>query len=151
MHLADDLRGTIVHNPRSNMNNAVGYARPGRRPNPVVLGTDGIGADMLDEFRLAYVRQREDDVTASPRSRGRGSATAGTSSPQRGRSVRVVLRDDGSVAPRVHDRRARARSRVDGESCWRDGAPTRVDAAEIRARAAEQARRLFSRLLMTMR
>ena len=36
------------------------------RPNPVVLGTDGIGADMLEEFRLAYVRLREDDVTATP-------------------------------------------------------------------------------------
>ena len=58
--------GTIAHNPRSNMNNAVGYARPARFANPVVLGTDGIGADMLEEFRLAYARLREDDVTATP-------------------------------------------------------------------------------------
>ena len=50
-----DLPGTIAHNPRSNMNNAVGYAGPRRDSNPVVLGTDGIGADMLDEFRLAFV------------------------------------------------------------------------------------------------
>src|SRR6266508_328392 len=41
------LPGTIAHNPRSNMNNGVGYGRPARRPNDVVLGTDGIGADML--------------------------------------------------------------------------------------------------------
>ena len=61
-----DLPGTIAHNPRSNMNNHVGYARPAARPNPVVLGTDGIGADMLEEFRLAYVAHRADDVTASP-------------------------------------------------------------------------------------
>ncbi len=61
-----DLPGTIAHNPRSNMNNAVGYARPAGRPNPIVLGTDGIGADMLEEMRLAYVAQRADDVTASP-------------------------------------------------------------------------------------
>ena len=40
-------------------------ARP-TRPNPVVLGTDGIGADMLEEFRLAYVALRADDVTATP-------------------------------------------------------------------------------------
>ena len=32
----------------------------------VVLGTDGIGADMLEEARLAYMRLREHDVTASP-------------------------------------------------------------------------------------
>ena len=61
-----DLPGTIAHNPRSNMNNAVGYARPARRPNDVVLGTDGIGADMLEEFRLAYVAHRADDVLAVP-------------------------------------------------------------------------------------
>ena len=68
VHLDDDhgLAGTVVHNPRSNMNNSVGYARPARFANSVALGTDGIGADMLDEFRLAYVRHREDDVTASP-------------------------------------------------------------------------------------
>ena len=61
-----DLPGTIAHNPRSNMNNGVGYARPARRPNAVVLGTDGIGADMLEEVRLAYVAHRADDVTATP-------------------------------------------------------------------------------------
>jgi cytosine/adenosine deaminase-related metal-dependent hydrolase len=34
VHLPDDhgLRGTIVHNPRSNMNNSVGYARPTASP-----------------------------------------------------------------------------------------------------------------------
>ena len=47
------------------MSNGVGYARPAARPNPMVLGTDGIGADMLEEARLAYARLREDDVEAS--------------------------------------------------------------------------------------
>ena len=61
-----DLPGIIAHNPRSNMNNSVGYARPARFTNPVVLGTDGIGADMLEEFRLAYARLREDDMLATP-------------------------------------------------------------------------------------
>ena len=60
------LPGTIAHNPRSNMNNAVGYGRPARRGNDIVLGTDGIGADMLEEFRLAYVAHRADDVQAVP-------------------------------------------------------------------------------------
>jgi hypothetical protein len=35
---------------------------------------------------------------------------------------------------------------VDGRVVLRDGAPTLVDAAEVRARAAEQAHRLFERL-----
>ena len=60
------LPGTIAHNPRSNMNNGVGYARPARWGNDVVLGTDGIGADMLEEYRLAYVAHRADDVLAVP-------------------------------------------------------------------------------------
>ena len=66
VHLDRPLQGTVAHNPRSNMNNAVGYARPARLANTVVLGTDGIGGDMLEEFRIAYVRHREDDVTATP-------------------------------------------------------------------------------------
>ncbi|MFV2039096.1 MAG: amidohydrolase family protein, partial [Acidimicrobiales bacterium] len=68
VHLPDNhgLSGTIVHNPRSNMNNAVGYARPTRFSNRVALGTDGIGADMLDEFRIGYVRLREQNVEESP-------------------------------------------------------------------------------------
>ncbi len=61
------LPGTIAHNPRSNMNNAVGYAQPARRRNPVVLGTDGIGADMLEEFRARLC----------PPARGRHHADAG--------------------------------------------------------------------------
>jgi hypothetical protein len=35
---------------------------------------------------------------------------------------------------------------VDGEVLLADGRPTRVDADEIRAKAAEQAARLFARL-----
>ncbi|MDG2232781.1 MAG: amidohydrolase family protein, partial [Ilumatobacter sp.] len=68
VHLPTDhgLRGTIVHNPRSNMNNSVGYADPARFSNRVALGTDGIGADMLAEFQLAYVKQRDQDVSATP-------------------------------------------------------------------------------------
>jgi len=61
-----DLRGTILHNPMSNLNNAVGYAEPARFVNPVALGTDGIGGNVVEAFRLAYVLQRSVDVTASP-------------------------------------------------------------------------------------
>ena len=35
---------------------------------------------------------------------------------------------------------------VDGETVLRDGRPTRVDAAEVRAKAAAAAARLFARL-----
>jgi hypothetical protein len=35
---------------------------------------------------------------------------------------------------------------INGEVVWKDGAPTRVDPVEIRAKAREQARRLHTRL-----
>lgn len=66
VHLDHDLPGRLAHNPRSNMNNGVGYAKPSTRPNTVLLGSDGIGADMLEEARLAYARLREFDNHATP-------------------------------------------------------------------------------------
>ena len=54
VYLDRELPGTIAHNPRSNMNNAVGYARPAARPNKIARGTDGIGAHMLEAARLPY-------------------------------------------------------------------------------------------------
>jgi putative selenium metabolism protein SsnA len=48
----------IAHNPRSNMNNAVGYA-PVEALKRAALGTDGIDQDMLAEMRGAYLKMRE--------------------------------------------------------------------------------------------
>jgi putative selenium metabolism protein SsnA len=56
---------TAVHNPSSNMNNAVGHARVDQLPS-LCLGTDGIGGDMLAEGRAAYWRAREDDPSVGP-------------------------------------------------------------------------------------
>jgi hypothetical protein len=149
VHLPDDhgLAGTMVHNPRSNMNNAVGYARPARFANPMALGSDGIGADMLDEFRLAYVRHREDDVTASPEVAWGWLATGWDLFPE-ARSDRVTwsyadmdpwhLAFTTGVGPLTVE--------VDGEPVLVDGCPTRVDPDEIRARAAEEAVRLHRRI-----
>jgi cytosine/adenosine deaminase-related metal-dependent hydrolase len=144
-----DLPGTIAHNPRSNMNNAVGYARPARRPNDVVLGTDGIGADMLEEFRLAYVAHRADDVTATPETAWTWLMNGHRFVPEAA-DDRVTWTYDHADSPwhvaftpgmRVTDV-----VRGDGEVLVRDGVPTRVDPAEVRAHAAEQAARLFARL-----
>jgi putative selenium metabolism protein SsnA len=48
----------IAHNPRSNMNNAVGYA-PTVALRRAALGTDGIDEDMLAEARVACLQMRE--------------------------------------------------------------------------------------------
>ena len=148
VHLDRDLPGTIAHNPRSNMNNAVGYARPARRPNPVVLGTDGIGADMLEEFRLAYARHREDDVEAEPAQAWAWLANGARLFPEVAADT-VVWDHDHADDPwwMAFTTGVRASDvTVGGEKMLSNGVATRVDAGEVRARAAEQARRLFARL-----
>jgi cytosine/adenosine deaminase-related metal-dependent hydrolase len=149
VHLSGDhgLRGTIVHNPRSNMNNGVGSARPARFANPIALGTDGIGADMLDEFRLAFVVARSTDVTTSP-DLAWGWLSHGWELFPEALTDRVRW----SYAPMApwhlaYTTGVRAVDvDIDGTPALRDGRATRVDAAEIRAGAAEQAVRLHARL-----
>lgn len=48
----------IAHNPRSNMNNAVGHA-PVEALKRSALGTDGIDEDMLAETRAAFLKMRD--------------------------------------------------------------------------------------------
>lgn len=139
---------TLAHCARSNMNNAVGYARPRSWPGRVVLGTDGIGADMLDEMRVAYVRAREDDVTTTPDDVWAWLASGWDLVPD-ARADRVTWSyghvDDPWSAAFTPGVRA-LDVWVDGEQVLADGLPTRVDPAEVRAKAAEQAGRLFARL-----
>jgi hypothetical protein len=149
VHLPDDhgLRGTIVHNPRSNMNNSVGYARPVRFANPVALGTDGIGADMLAEFQLAFVAARAADVTIGP--------DVVWAWLEQGWQLVPEARDDvvtWSYSPMVpwHLAYTPTVRAIDvdiaGRPALRDGVAVTVDADEVRAKAAEQARRLHARL-----
>jgi cytosine/adenosine deaminase-related metal-dependent hydrolase len=148
VHLSRPLPGTLAHNPRSNMNNAVGYARPRRWPGRVVLGTDGIGADMLDEFRLAYARAREDDVAATPEEAWGWVAGGWDLVPEAaGDRVRWSYEhvDDPWRAAFTTGVRA-ADVWVGGDQVLVSGRPTRVDAGEVRAKAAEAAGRLFARL-----
>ncbi len=149
VNLPDDhgLRGTFVHNPRSNMNNSVGYARPTRFENPVALGTDGIGADMLEEFRIAYVASRAADVTATPDLAWSWLAT--------GWDLMPAALDDHVVWAAESDDpwwlaftpgTSPLEVQVAGETVWEDGLPTLVDGDEIRAKAKEVAQKMFKRL-----
>lgn len=149
VHLPTDhaLRGTILHNPRSNLNNAVGYANPARFRNPVALGTDGIGANVIESFRLAYVMHRSVDVTATPDTAWSWLEQGWQIAPEaQGDEVTwsYAPMDPWHVAFTAGIRPLEVK--VDGEVVFADGAPTRVDAAEVRAKAAEQAARLHARL-----
>ncbi len=150
VHLDRRLPGTILHNPRSNQNNAVGYGRPARwaaEGQRVALGTDGIGADVLDEARLAFAALRADDLTASPD------------------DVWAWVEAGYDLVPEAADDRVRwsyapmqpwhlaytpgvrpLEVVVDGEVVLDSDGPTRVDAEEVRAHAREAAARLHARL-----
>ncbi|MEZ5342449.1 MAG: amidohydrolase family protein [Acidimicrobiales bacterium] len=140
-------KGTLAHNPRSNMNNAVGYAQPGRFDVPVVLGTDGIGADMLEEFRLAYVKLREVDVTSSPDLPWSWLENGWRLVPEA--KDDVVTWNYPTMEP-WHLAFTTGVRPIDivmnGERVLQDGRSTRVDEAEVRAKAAEQALALHAKL-----
>jgi len=149
VHLPTDhtLRGTILHNPMSNLNNAVGYANPARFTNPVALGTDGIGGNVLESFRLAYVMQRSVDVTVGPDPAWSWLETGWDIMPA-ARNDEVTWSYDPmdpwhiAFTPGIRP----LEIKVDGEVVLADGKPTRVDGDEVRAKAAEQAARLHDRL-----
>lgn len=149
VHLDRDLRGTIAHNPRSNMNNAVGYARPASRTSKIVLGSDGIGADMMEEFRLSYVAHRASDVTASPEPSWQWLQNGHDLIPEC-RDDTVVWNYDQIDSPWhvafTPGTRPISVTTSSGERLLDNGEPTRVDLDEVRAKAAESAQRLFTRL-----
>jgi putative selenium metabolism protein SsnA len=61
MDIIAATRTAVVHNPESNMNNAVGVTRIFdllRRGVLLGLGTDGMGSDMLVQMRTAYLLHR---------------------------------------------------------------------------------------------
>jgi cytosine/adenosine deaminase-related metal-dependent hydrolase len=149
VHLPTDhkLNGTILHNPRSNLNNGVGYANPVRFSNPVALGTDGIGANMIESFRLAYVMHRSVDVTAGPDPAWAWLEEGWNIVPE-ARNDEVTWSYDPmdpwhlAFTAGVHPLEVK----VDGEVVFANGKTTRVDADEIRAKAREQAKRLHAKL-----
>lgn len=149
VHLDRQLKGTIAHNPRSNMNNGVGYAFPARVTNKVILGTDGIGADMLEEMRLAYVAGRSHDLTITPQTAQDWIENSYHFMPEC-KSDSVTWNYDSVESP-WHTAftpgiRALEITSSSGEKLLTNGRPVRVDLDETRAKAAESAQKLFALL-----
>ncbi len=61
-----DSQAWLVHNPRSNMNNRVGHAPVSDFGPRAALGTDGIGADMLEEAKVAFFKAQDAGADLSP-------------------------------------------------------------------------------------
>jgi len=159
---------TVVHNPRSNMNNAVGRAPTAWLGRSVALGTDGIGADLFEESRIAALRRREEDPSVDPAwpltLLARGATVAGAlfGEPALGRleagaPADLVVAD--YAAPTPVDAASFAGHwtfglssaavrdvLVDGELVVRERRLTRSDEAELTDQARTQAGRLWERL-----
>jgi cytosine/adenosine deaminase-related metal-dependent hydrolase len=159
---------TVAHNPRSNMNNGVGRTPLGWLGARVALGTDGIGGDLFEESRTAFLRRREEELGTGPDwalarlTVGAGVAAQAFDEPRLGRlepgaPADLAVLDYAAPTPldaatlgghwifglassAVRD------VMVGGELVVRDRRLTRVDEAEILARANEQATRLWTRL-----
>jgi len=56
----------LIHNARSNMNNHVGYHSRLSSCMNTALGTDGIGADMYEELKIAYFKNRDAGAMLQP-------------------------------------------------------------------------------------
>lgn len=54
-----DLGGWLIHNPRSNMNNHVGYAKASFLGRNSALGTDGIGSNLFEEIKFAFFKAQD--------------------------------------------------------------------------------------------
>jgi cytosine/adenosine deaminase-related metal-dependent hydrolase len=153
----------VVHNPRSNLNNAVGYARPARFGDRLLLGTDGIGADMRAEAFAGFVAARDhhhafDPVAPLSRNRDFAAAAFGASlAIEPGAAADLIALDYRSptpldagnlgghllfglgAAPVVH-------AIVNGRLVLRDGRSTTLDEDQLYARAREVASRVWAKL-----
>ena len=159
---------TVVCNPRSNMNNAVGHSPFNHVGGGVALGTDGIGGDMFSESQAGYFRAKEAE-TATPADwpltrlaegarfvgRVHGESLLGTLRP--GAPADVVVRDYPTPTPLTAENLAGhwsfglspAQVRdvyVAGALVVADHRSTRVDELKVAAEGRHETERLWARL-----
>ena len=157
----------FAHNPRSNMNNGVGHAPVEHFAGAAVLGTDGIGGDLLEELRAACFKSSDRHAGVGPdafvgmmaRSAQvageRLGVTLGKLEPGAQADL-AVLEAPPSVVPGLSgvsqalvyamSTRLVRHVMVGGEWALRDGNALLAGAAEARARVAEAAPALWARL-----
>lgn len=123
----------LVQNPRSNRANGVGYPRALGRSDRVALGTDGFPADMIDEAEMLILEAAAhgEDIDRAARRLAAGHQL-------------VAERFGPSARPEVH--LARGEISVNGRSVVSGGELVSGELEEIRARASEEAVRLFERM-----
>jgi putative selenium metabolism protein SsnA len=158
----------VAHNPRSNMNNGVGYAPVLELGERVTLGTDGIDGDMFAEARSCFLKAREASLDVEPSfAAGRlaaGSCMAGSlfdepnlGTLEDGAPADLVVLDYGPPTPLDHSNfdghlvfgmsSASVRDvMVAGRWVVRNREHVLVDEAEVVARSQQAARKLWTRM-----
>ena len=149
----------IVHNPRSNSQNAVGYADVKTFGPLVALGTDGMDGDILAEARAAHLAGRaaygpSDGIDAAALLAGSQRLADAVIGPRP--DDWIVLDYDPSTPLMAENLPGHllfglgARHVRDvvagGAVVVQDRKPTRVDPAAVKARAREEAARLWRRM-----
>lgn len=158
---------TLAHNPRSNMNNAVGYAPVATYGGPVMLGTDGIGSDMFAEAQAAWWIARHEHAALSPAAilgmlatnARRASASLGVTlgKLEVGAAADVVLTDWQPATPLTSENLAGqfifalrgscvASVVVDGKWVLRERTVVMCDEAGARTAAQDVARAMWGRM-----
>lgn len=164
---ARDAGAWISHQPRSNMNNAVGHAPLERFPEQTLLGTDGIHDDMFAELQCGYFRAAEAGsgwgpqawLDALSRNATFASRKLGTElgelKPNAAADLVVLdpspgppLRSSNLAAAFVFRLSAAQVRHVMVGGSWRlwDRMPTGVDAAALNTRAERVAEALWERI-----
>ena len=168
IHAVADTGATVVCNPRSNMNNAVGHSPFNHAPTGVALGTDGIGGDMFMESQVGWFRAREADVATpgdwplarlahSARFAGRVHDEPLLGTLRSGAPADLTVLDYPTPAPGTADNlvgqwvfgltSGQVRDvYVAGEPVVEDRRSTRVDEREVAAAGAAEAGRLWARM-----
>ena len=143
MRAVDAAGAWLVQNPRSNEGNNVGYPRALGASRRVALGTDGYLADMrVEADALERLARAHADGAFAPRIAG-GFGIAHERfglpfppRPEAGAAADLVVREADCVRDVV----------VAGRLVVDRGVLVGADLAEIRARAAEEAPRLWRRM-----
>jgi putative selenium metabolism protein SsnA len=157
----------LAHNPRSNMNNSVGYTPLAKHRGLVMLGTDGIGADMFTEARHAWFKQSDAKQGLSParilellaNSARRASRSLGVTlgKLQPGAAADVVITDYRPATPLTTENFAghfifalgpQHVKDVIANGAWalKNRVATFCDEPQIRQKSIDVARRLWSRM-----
>jgi putative selenium metabolism protein SsnA len=157
----------LAHNPSSNMNNGVGYTKVANVTLPVVLGTDGIGADMWRESRIAEFKSHD---AHAPLPFGGSLRMLAESARFASQALGISLGklEDGAAADLVLTNYRPATPldannlaghflfalgpelvesvMIDGRWCLRNGKVVSCDETALRAHAVETSRALWQRI-----